>query len=102
MGFEYRLLIEPPLTDLSRACRRVFEQTKWCEIPTSLLDVPGIGVQTGEEPADPSWPQVADLRDEGSGSVYVLCHTNDGGLFMNALVESLRKTGYEVEISDDV
>ena len=102
MGFEYRLHIEPPLKDLLGACRRVFEVTDWCEIPSSLSEVPGIGVQLGEQPTDASWPQVADLHEEGPGSVYVLCHNNNGGLFMNALIDDLRKRGHEIAIDDDI
>ena len=102
MGFEYRLHIEPPLSDLSSVCKRVFEVTEWSEIPTSLLDVSGIGVQYGKQPETPSWPQVADLHDEGVGSIYVLCHNNCGGLFMNALIDDLRRSGHRVEIDEDV
>ena len=102
MGFEYRLHIDPPLTDVGAACAKVFDTTDWKQIPTSFTDIAGIGVQRGELPADPSWPHSADLHLEDGGSIYVLCHNSDGGSFMRFFVEQLEQAGHHVKVDDDI
>lgn len=102
MGFEYRLRIDPPSFDLDAVCDLVFATTDWQRTETSFVDVPGIGVQRGQSPADRSWPQVADLFREDDGAVLVVCHNQDGRAFMSVLVEFLRRDAHAVSIDDDV
>jgi len=103
MGFEYRLHIEPPVTDFDAACDSVFANSEWQRIPTSFLEIPtGVGVQCGATPVDPSWPHVADLYLENERVVFVVCHNNNGGLFMNALIVHLESIGHAVTVDDDI
>ena len=84
MGFEYRLHVDPPLTDLDSVCDAVFATTDWQRIPTGLLKVPrGIGVQCGDAPAVPSWPQDVDLYLKSESVIFVVCHINSAEPFMN-------------------
>jgi hypothetical protein len=101
MGYEYRMHVDPAITDLADACGEVFSETAFHHIPTSFVDVSGgIGVQEGLTPADPRWPHVADLYLEESGAIFILCHCQQGSLFMNALVDSLRASRHTIAIED--
>lgn len=103
MGYEYRLDVTPPLESLEAACASVFTNTEWTRIPTSFTTIPdGIGVQSGDVPANPNWPHTADLCVEDDGQIYVLCHGQNGGLFMNALIAHLEETGHTVTVDDEV
>ena len=101
MGFEYRLHVDPPLADLGSACEAVFATSDWQRIPTALLEVPAaIGGQCGETPADPSWPQVADLYLESERVIFVVAHINNGGRFVHALIAHLESSGYCIAVDD--
>ena len=103
MGYEYRLHVDPPLKDTEEACACAFANGKWKQIPTCLQDMKSsIGVQLGESPADPAWPQIADFCLEPDGHIYFLCHNNEGGIFMHAFVDNLKKSGRAVSIDDDI
>jgi hypothetical protein len=103
MGYEYRVHVDPPIADLGVACGRVFAETPYRRIPSSLVDVPaGIGVQLGGEPVDPKWPHIADLYLETPGTIFIVCHNRDGTIFMDALAQSLRASSHLVAIDDDV
>jgi hypothetical protein len=102
MGFEYRLHVDPPLTDLAAECDSVFASSEWQRIPTSYRDIPaGIGVQCGATPDNPSWPHVADLHLENGSQVFVTCHNNNGGIFMKTLIAHLKSNGYSVTVDED-
>ncbi|MBT8492833.1 MAG: hypothetical protein KJO07_07210, partial [Deltaproteobacteria bacterium] len=103
MGYEYRLHVVPAVRDLGVACTEVSGSDEWKQIPTSLLDRPtAIGISRDDTPPDGSWPHAADLYIEDSGSIYLLCHNQEGGLFLNALVEHLRRFGHSVSVDDDI
>ena len=102
MGAEVRLHVEPPLTSLDRSCEAVFATSEFRRIPTSLLGLPGVGVQHGDAPQDPSWPHSADLYLQPDGVVYLVAHDARGSEFMRTLVEQLRQSGHEVVVDDDV
>ncbi len=103
MGFEYRLHADRPLSDLDSVCDEIFATTDWQRIPTWFLEIPqGIGVQCGDTPADPSWPQVADLYLESERVIYVVAHVNNGALFMKTLVAHLESSGYCITVDDDI
>lgn len=101
-GYEYRLEVTPGVLDLSAICESVFASTTWIRVPTSFSDRIGIGVGDSTIDPDSSWPHIADLREETPSSIYVLCHNQTGGLFMRALVQTLRDSGHAVVIDDDV
>jgi hypothetical protein len=103
MGFEYRLHVDPPLADLAAVCDSVFASSEWQRITTSYSDVPdGIGVQCGQGPDDPSWPQVADLHLENERQIFVTCHDNNGRMFLDTLIAHLQSNGHSVTIDEDV
>lgn len=102
MGYEYRLKTVPPVQDLETVCVGVFDGVSWNRIPTSYRDIPGIGVQCGRRASDPSWPHVADLHNEGGGSIFVVCHSGVGRRFLEEFVAHLEDLGYTVDVDDDV
>jgi hypothetical protein len=103
MGYEYRLDVIPRIGSLEDVCSSIFAETEWTRIPTSFTTIPdGIGVQFGDTPANANWPHAADLCVEDDGQVYVLCHGQSGGLFMNALIAHLESTGHSVAVDDDI
>ena len=103
MGYEYRLDVNPRLDSLEEACAAVFAETEWTRIATSYTSIPdAIGVQSGDVPANPEWPHVTDLNIEDDGQIFVLCHSQNGGLFMNALIQHLESVGHRVTVDDDV
>ena len=101
MGIEYQIIIEPQSSHLEELCATIFAETEWKQIPTSLLDIPnGLGVQYGEEPEDPSWPHVADLYLEQNGHIYIVCHNQNGVMFLRTLAQRLESRGHKVAIRD--
>ena len=103
MGYEYRIKVNPQVSSIEDVCAEVFTDTEWKQIPSSLIDVPnGIGIQSGAEPVNSSWPHVADLYVEEDGQIYIVCHDNNGQMFLNALVEKLRFKGHRVVVDDDI
>jgi|SaaInlStandDraft_1057018.scaffolds.fasta_scaffold108483_1 hypothetical protein len=102
MGYEYRLYIKPKLNKLEDYCLPTLRNTNWEQIQTSFIGIQGIGIKEKSTPLDSSWPQIADLTLEGNGSVYILCHTNEGTTFINHFIEVLKETGHQVKVDDDI
>jgi hypothetical protein len=76
---------------LDGACEAVFATTNWRRIACALCGLEGIGVQHGEVPDDPRWPNEVDLALEPDGAIYVVCHGARGRDFLEALVGELRR-----------
>lgn len=102
MGFEFRLLVEPEPNDFGTLLEQALLQANCRRIATSALDEVGIGVATQANGRASKWPQVADLRLETPGSVFVVCHNDSGRAFLNCLIESLRHAGHVVNVADDI
>jgi len=74
----------------------------WRRLATSLVDFPdAIAVQSCSRLDTDEWPQDIDLRLQSDGSVYALCHTNDGITFLHALARHLESSGYDAAVDDD-
>ena len=101
MGYEYRLALSPPASDLHALCRAVVEAS-WRELPTSFADGAGLGVGDATGSDDEVWPHVADLRIESSSSIFVLCHNQRGSDLLQALVVALERAGHTVLVDDEV
>jgi hypothetical protein len=108
MGYEYRVLTEPKIENLIAACDDFLVGSDYRRIESGLRNVSeAIGI--GLAPSHPDakhipahWPQIADLCRERDGRIYLLCHSQLGGLFMNDWLAHLRDRGYAVEVDDDV
>jgi len=57
------------------------------------------GIAT-EETINTKWPHICDLLLENNNLIYVLCHSNEGGLLMNQFIHQLQQAGYNVQIED--
>lgn len=100
MGDEYRLHIQPSAFELIAMCDALCIGAEWQRIPTSLTEVPGVGIQVAGTDPHAAWPHIVDLSQEANGTLYVVCHTRLGYEFVRALEDLLKRQGHDVVVEE--